>query len=428
MNSNSNIIFQQRNPSEREDGNPSAPRRNLENLLPEVARTSYNNDKEEQQPGAAYHGAGEDQQHLVDPQGGEGVQVQGGKGVGGARLDQDCNFSRQCPELCEDHLGGGSCEACTGGQLQEDGRDEEEGGGDGEEGELDGQEGGGAGEEDAQHGGCFRPPSSEVLEGEAVHHFNQGEQRHQDREAVGGGRHLCGKACGGPDGQETGRQDEQGGHQILPPHQDWAHRPALGLQGRLCVRPGCHCHQDRAGATGQGHLHQLCSDQPTGLTPLRGAAAGEEQEPGQVLCGQRRLYLCPSKGERRQLGCHQGEADFFEGRSRLGRGRRSTPQPQPLDCNSKRGEGSLCQLEDTKKMLTAIVIPTIVPEAWYYVSSLSSEFGKMSHSCTPFSSKNPKFNQNIKKQVPFQSFFSRDGGNLGQAEGLGRSKGAKDND
>jgi len=79
-------------------------------------------------------------------------------------------------------------------------------------------------------------------------------------------------------------------------------------------------------------------------------------------------------------------------------------------------------------MLTAIVIPTIVPEAWYYVSSLSSEFGKMSHSCTPFSSKNPKFNQNIKKQVPFQSFFSRDGGNLGQAEGLGRSKGAKDND
>ena len=38
-------------------------------------------------------------------------------------------------------------------------------------------------------------------------------------------------------------------------------------------------------------------------------------------------------------------------------------------------------------MLTAIVIPTIVPEAWYYVSSLSSEFGKMSHSCMPLNSK-----------------------------------------
>ena len=70
-----------RNPSEREDGNPRAPRRNLEQLLHEAKRRSNHVEQEEKQPGAAHYGAGEDQQHLVEPQGRKGRQIKGGEGA-----------------------------------------------------------------------------------------------------------------------------------------------------------------------------------------------------------------------------------------------------------------------------------------------------------------------------------------------------------
>ena len=170
-------------------------------------------------------------------------------------------------------------------------------------------------------------------------------------------------------------------------------------------------------------VYQLCPDQPSCLSPLRSAPAREEQKSGEVLCGKRRLHLCPASGKWRQLGCHQSEADFCERWSRLGGGRRSWRlQPQLLDCYPKRGESSFCQdqLDDIKNLPTTIVIPTIVPETWYEVSSLFSEFGKMSNSCRPYNSKNPKL-------VSF-SFHFFDVGKSGQAYYVGMGMGAKDND
>ena len=220
----------------------------------------------------------------------------------------------------------------------------------------------------------------------------------------------------------------------MPPHQDWTHRPALGLQGRLCLRPGRHCHQEWTGAQHEGRVHQLCIDQPPRLSPLRGASAGEEQDGGEVLCGQRRLHLCPAKWE----WSNQGEADICEGRGRLGGGRRSWPQPQPLDGHSKRGEGSICQeqLEDTKNLRTAIVIPTIVPETWYSLSSLSSEFGKMLVPCMPLNSKTQIIQNMVAKLKlkglgsTFELFsFNKKShdDDVGQAYKLGMVMGAKNN-
>ena len=311
-------------------------------------------------------------------QGREGGKVQGGEGVGGPRLDQDSHIARQCLELCEDHPGGGISQACSGGDLEEDGFDGEEDGGDEEEGGADGGE-------DAQCGRLQRPSPPEVSERQVVHHFKEGAQRHQKREGAGGAGHVCGEACDGPDRHEVGGQSGEGGHQVMPPHQDWVDRPPLGLQARLSLRPGRQRHQGWKGAPADGRVHQLRPDQPPCLSPLRGASTGEEQEGGEVLCGQRRLHLCPAMWG----WCCQGEADVCERRGCLGGGRRSwRPQPQPLDCHSKRGEGSVCkdQLEDTKK-LTAIVIPKLVPETWYSLSSLSSEFGKMLVPCMPLNSK-----------------------------------------
>ena len=64
-----------------------------------------------------------------------------------------------------------------------------------------------------------------------------------------------------------------------------------------------------------------------------------------------------------------------------------------MDGDSRRGEVTvLQQLEDSKNL--QIVIPTFVPEAWYSIPSLSSEFGKVFAPCMPLISK-PQISKNM---------------------------------
>ena len=64
-----------------------------------------------------------------------------------------------------------------------------------------------------------------------------------------------------------------------------------------------------------------------------------------------------------------------------------------MDGDSRRGEVTvLQQLEDSKNL--QIVIPTFVPEAWYSIPSLSSEFGKLFAPCMPLISK-PQISKNM---------------------------------
>ena len=64
-----------------------------------------------------------------------------------------------------------------------------------------------------------------------------------------------------------------------------------------------------------------------------------------------------------------------------------------MDGHSRRGEVTvLQQLEDSKNL--QIVIPTFVPEAWYSIPSLSSEFGKLFAPCMPLISK-PQISKNM---------------------------------
>ena len=60
------------------------------------------------------------------------------------------------------------------------------------------------------------------LKGETVHHFNQGEQLSPVGKGVGGSWYVGGEARGGPGGEEARREGEEGGHQVVSPHKDWA--------------------------------------------------------------------------------------------------------------------------------------------------------------------------------------------------------------
>ena len=319
----------------------------------------------------------ESQRNPVGSKGWEGGEVERSQGGWGGGADEDRQLSCLGPECYKGNLGRYSRRRRE--ESQKDGGDGGEACGDGQE-EQRGGEAVEAGRRPR------RPQPPEVSERQVLHHRRQGEQGDQIRERTRGGGDLSCEARGGAGGDEAGGQSGEGGYQVLPSHQVRADPSVLGLQDWISLRPGCQRGEAGQGTTIEGDLHQLCVDEQTSLHPLRGAPARQGEDVGEVLRRQRRQHLRPAEGELRQLGLRQGEADFSERRSCLGRGRRSQPQQHRVDGDSRRGEVTvLQQLEDSKNL--QIVIPTFVPEAWYSIPSLSSEFGKMLAPCMPLISK-----------------------------------------
>ena len=365
---------------------------------------------------------------LWAPKGGKGVKSKEAKEVGVVELTKIANCLASAlnatKAILEDIQGDEEKKAkrmeVMESKLAEDGQEEQRGG-------------------EAVEAGRRprRPQPPEVSERQVLHHRRQGEQGDQIRERIRGGGDLSCEARGGAGGDEAGGQSGEGGYQVLPSHQVRADPSVLGLQDWISLRPGCQRGEAGQGKTIEGDLHQLCVDEQTSLHPLRGAPARQGEDVGEVLRRQRRHHLRPAEGELRQLGLRQGEADFSERRSCLGRGRRSQPQQHRVDGDSRRGEVTvLQQLEDSKNL--QIVIPTFVPEAWYSIPSLSSEFGKMLAPCMPLISK-PQISKNMVAKLKLKGqdddvddnvdddVDDHDDDDVGQAYQLGMMMGAEIN-